>query len=99
MTTGALPRYQVRYPTDGDGTITQPGSFDNLEDAGRCYLATSGATDIWDREEQRFIDPEAEVDCVADAYHKWWWEKASFGMKVEYVLRLNKFAWWRRLRG
>lgn len=61
-------RYQVMYPVD---VGHEPGSSDDLEDAGRIYLAVSGASDIYDRQERRYINPEAEIKCVAEAFETW----------------------------
>lgn len=66
-------RYEVQYPTgalDYPG-VSNPGTFDDLEDAGRCYLSVPGATDIYDRLERRYVNPEQEIDCVAEAFEAW----------------------------
>lgn len=72
-------RYVVQYPVgamDYSG-LYQPGSFDDLEKAGLCYLATPGATDIYDRLEARYVDPEREIDCVAEAFEEWLAERCA----------------------
>jgi hypothetical protein len=63
-----MKRYQVLYPAD---VGHHPGESDDLEEAGRIYLGIPGASDIYDRQERRYINPEVEVECVAEAFEKW----------------------------
>lgn len=67
-------RYEVMFPID---IGSSPGSSDDLEEAGRIFLGTSGATDIYDHEERRFVSPEEEIDCVAEAFEKWQAERTG----------------------
>lgn len=66
-------RYVVQYPSgamDYPG-LMHPGESDDLEEAGRIYLSVAGASDVYDRQERRFVNPEQEIDCVAEAYAAW----------------------------
>lgn len=47
------------------------GIYADLEEAGRAYLAGTGHWDIYDTKLKRYVNPELEVPCVADAYAEW----------------------------
>lgn len=72
-------RYTVHYPMD-EPTVLDAGSTNDLEEAGRIYLSSAGASDIYDNHERRWIHPEIEINCVVEAYRKSYrrqqWHKA-----------------------
>lgn len=73
-----MKRYRIQC---ADGA-TLSHSVATLEEAGRAYLGTPGACDIYDTVERRFINPELEIDCVAESWENWWWSQR---------------VWWARL--
>lgn len=62
---------------------------DDLETAGEWYLDGRGNLEIYDEVAKRYIDPEAEIDCVAEAWDNWWWSQRVWWARVLHKLGLN----------
>ena len=79
----------MRYRVQCADEFSPSASYTDLETAGRAYLSTPGACDIYDTVKRRFIHPEEEIDCVAKAWEDWWWSQRVWWARLLHKLGLN----------